>query len=142
VCLDFGCVQRYDDNSRQAFKEILHAISSGKRGIELWSVIEEKLLIPPGTSESLKDIFLEYLLFVMEPLLAPQPFRFSRVYTSKVSEYSVKMKRDFAKQFLNIRWREPKREGLAPLVRILFGLCSLLAALEAEGDWRSLSLKA
>ena len=43
-----------------------------------------------------------------------------------------------AKHLLSMGWREPKREGLVMLSRVLFGLNSLLAHLGASADWRQI----
>ena len=54
---------------------------------------------------------------------------------------AMQTKMTVAKNLLRIGWREPKRHGLVLLSRILFGMNSLLASLEAEADWRSMLLE-
>ena len=51
------------------------------------------------------------------------------------------MKLQIFKSLFHRGWREPKRDGLILLGRILFGSNSLLAALGAEHDWRALLLE-
>ena len=138
VFLDFGCVQRYDDDSRDAFRTLITAILAGRRGDALWRVIAETLQFPGSVSGPLREIIEEYLLFCFKPALDPQPFRYTREYTSQLSELTFQAKMKILKNLLRIGWKEPKRAGLVMLSRILFGMNSLLAALEAEGDWRRL----
>lgn len=142
VFLDFGSVQRYDEESRGALRTLVRAILSDTKREELWAVLETTLLIAPGTSENVKNAFLEYLFVVLEPILAEQPYRFTAEFTSQVASLSAELKLNMAKSLLQTKWREPKREGLSPLVRILFGLNTVLAGLEAESDWRTLISKA
>lgn len=136
--IDFGCVQTYDDDTREAFARLITAVLDGARGDDLWAVVAETLQFPDDTSEPLREIIVEYLLFCFEPVIAPQPFRYTEAYTSQLSELTMNAKLKIAKNVLRIGWREPKRQGLILLSRILFGMNSLLASLEAEGDWREL----
>ncbi|MEZ4749834.1 MAG: AarF/ABC1/UbiB kinase family protein [Bdellovibrionota bacterium] len=138
VFLDFGFVQRYEDSDRKALQQTLRALLNGARGEALWKTIEKELLIPTGTSPNIQTLLLDYILFVAEPYVGSQPFRFSTEFTSKVSELSTQTKLKLAKDIFKSQWHEPKRKGISPLVRILFGLNSLLAALEAENDWREI----
>lgn len=138
VFLDFGCVQEFDDETRQAFAHLIGEVLDGKRGPALWDVIAETLQFPDDTSAPLRELIVDYLLFCFEPAIAPQPYRYTIDYTSQLSELTMHAKMTIAKNVLRIGWREPKREGLILLSRILFGMNSLLAALEAEADWRAL----
>ncbi|MCA9715569.1 MAG: AarF/ABC1/UbiB kinase family protein [Myxococcales bacterium] len=136
VFLDFGCVQRYDDDSRAAFTRLIRAILEGRREDALWRVVADSMQFPSAVSKTLREIIEEYLLFCFEPAIAPQPYRYTRAYTSRLSELTMQMKLKIFKNLLRIGWKEPKRAGLVMLSRILFGMNSLLASLEAEGDWR------
>ena len=136
VFLDFGCVQRFDEDSRAAFRRLIDAILTGRRGPALWRVIADSLQFPDGTSKALQELTEEYILFCFEPALAPQPFRFTRDYTTQLSQVTIDAKLKIAKSMLSMGWREPKREGVVMLGRILFGMNSLLAALESQADWR------
>lgn len=136
VFLDFGCVQYFDEASRLAFREVIDAILDGQRGPALWTVIAQALEFPEDTSAPLREIIEKYILFCFEPALSPQPFRYTRDYTKRLSELTIEAKMTIAKNLLRDGWREPKRHGLVLLSRILFGMNSLLATLEAEGDWR------
>ncbi len=142
IFLDFGCVQRYDEASRAAFRRLIEAILEGRRGEALWRVIAETLEFPDSVSLPLREIIEDYLLYCFKPALDPQPFRYTRAYTSQLSELTMQMKLKIFKNLFRIGWKEPKRAGLVMLSRILFGMNSLLAALEAEGDWRARLLAA
>jgi predicted unusual protein kinase regulating ubiquinone biosynthesis (AarF/ABC1/UbiB family) len=138
VFLDFGCVQRFDAESRDAFRTLITAILEGRRGAELWAILAQTLRFPDGTSPLLREIIEEYVLYCFKPIIDPQPFRYTREYTSQMSELTIQVKMKILKNLLRIGWREPKREGLVLLSRILFGMNSLLAVLGAEADWRAL----
>lgn len=122
----------------RALSRVIEAILDGRRGSELWTVLAEGLEFPEDTSAPLRENIETYVLYCFEPALAPQPYRYTRDYTTR--------KMTVAKSLLRIGWREPKRHGLISLNRILFGMNSLLAALEAEAGWRpmlrELSLRA
>lgn len=138
VFLDFGCVQYYEDETRAAFTRLIEAIVEGRRGDELWEVIAASMEFPDDTSRPLRGLIEEYILFCFEPAIAPQPFRYTRDYTQRLSELTMNAKMTVAKNLLRIGWREPKRQGLVMLSRILFGMNSLLASLQAEGNWREM----
>jgi predicted unusual protein kinase regulating ubiquinone biosynthesis (AarF/ABC1/UbiB family) len=138
VFLDFGCVQYFDDDSRRAMRQVVDAILDGATGEPLWSVLAAALEFPADTSAPLRELIEKYVLYCFEPVLAPQPFRYTREYTTRLSELTIEAKLTVAKNLLRFGWREPKRHGLVMLSRILFGMNSVLATLEAEADWRSL----
>lgn len=138
VFLDFGCVQYFDEDSRQAFRAVIEAILDGRRGPALWAVLADALEFPEGTSAPLREIIEKYIVYCFEPALEPQPYRYTRDYTTRLSALTIEAKLTIAKNLLRIGWREPKRRGLVLLSRILFGMNSVLASLEAEADWRAL----
>ncbi|KIG18594.1 ABC1 family protein [Enhygromyxa salina] len=138
VFLDFGCVQYFDEDSRRAFRRVIDAILAGSEGPQLWAVLAEALEFPDDTSAPLREIIETYVRYCFEPVLAPQPYRYTREYTTRLSQITLEAKLTVAKNLLRIGWREPKRHGLVLLSRILFGMNSLLASLEAEADWRTL----
>ncbi|NVB41010.1 AarF/ABC1/UbiB kinase family protein [Pseudenhygromyxa sp. WMMC2535] len=137
VFLDFGCVQTFDEDARAAFRGVITAILSGDRGPALWRALAAGLEFPEDCSEPLREIIERFVLYCFEPVLAPQPYRYTRDYTTRLSELTFEIKMTVAKNLLRIGWREPKRRGLVLLSRILFGMNSLLASLEAEADWRA-----
>jgi hypothetical protein len=138
VFLDFGCVQYFDEDSRSAMRRVIDTILSGATGADLWPVLAAALEFPADTSAPLRELIEKYVLYCFEPVLAPQPYRYTREYTTRLSELTIEAKLTVAKNLLRFGWREPKRHGLVMLSRILFGMNSVLATLEAEADWRSL----
>ena len=120
---------------------LIRAVLDGQRGEALWSVIVECLQFPTDTAAPLKALLEELLLFCFRPALAPQPFEFNREYTQQLSELILKANVTIWKGMLTTGWRDPKREGLVMLSRVLFGAMSLLSALNAEGPWRALILE-
>lgn len=138
VFLDFGCVQYFDAEGRAAMRAVIEAVLDGQRGEALWTVIAAALEFPDDTSLPLRELIERYVLYCFEPALQPQPYRFTREYTSRLSELTIDAKMTIAKHLLKVGWRDPQRRGLSLLSRILFGMNSLLATLEAEADWRTL----
>jgi len=142
VFLDFGCVQYFDDEARAAMRSVIEAILAGRRGDELWSVLAPALEFPADTSTPLRELIVRYVLYCFEPVVQGQPYRYTREYTARLAQLTMDAKLTVAKNLLRMGWREPKRRGLVMLSRILFGLNSLLATLEAEADWRTALLAA
>lgn len=139
VFLDFGCVQYYDDDSRRALRAVWDALLAGKRAEDLWPVLSMVLKLEREAPSVMRAIITDYVMLCFEPVLAPQPFKFTQRFTRKLSERTMKAKMEVAKSLLKTRWEEPKREGLVHFSRILFGLFSILADLRAEADWRALA---
>jgi predicted unusual protein kinase regulating ubiquinone biosynthesis (AarF/ABC1/UbiB family) len=138
VFLDFGCVQYFDDDARRAIRRVVDAILDGVRGEALWPVLTAAFQFPDDTSAPLREIIEKYGVYCFEPALEPQPYRYTHDYTRRLSELTFEAKMTVAKHLLRVGWRDPKRHGLVMLSRILFGMNSLLATLEAEADWRRL----
>lgn len=135
VFLDFGCVQHFDPEARAALRSVARSILAGERGEALWRVLREAMQFPEDTAPTLREIIEDYVLFCFEPAVEAQPYRYTRDYTSRLSALTFEAKKTIAMNLLRIGWREPKREGLVLLSRILFGLNSVLASLEARGQW-------
>src|SRR5690606_7633767 len=84
VFLDFGFVQRYGAEDREAFGHLLRAVAGGAQGDGLWTTLEQTLLIPPGTSPEGRDAVLQSVAVLAEPLLASGPYRYTPEYTTRV----------------------------------------------------------
>lgn len=142
VFLDFGCVQRYGHATRVALRELCTALVNGLGGDALWEIASRALELNPAMPTAQRELTMDYLGFCFEPVLAKQPFRYTPEYTARLSAITAKTKMALLKTAIQHGWHEPKREGLVMFSRILFGMNSLLAALKAESDWRTLVSKA
>ena len=138
VFLDFGCVQSFDLDTRAAMRGVVDAVLDDPSDANLWPALAAAMQFPAEVTDPLRAIVLDYVRFCFEPVLAPQPYRYTREFTSRLSQVTFEAKKTVAKNLLRIGWQEPKRHGLVLLSRILFGLNSVLATLEAEADWRTL----
>jgi hypothetical protein len=118
---------------------MIASILDGITGDELWEVLQRSLQIGEGTSKEVSELLTDYALYCCLPNLSqPQPFKFNSKFTKGIADLTLKTKLTLAKTFLKGGWREPKLEGLVQFNRILFGLYSILADLEAEADWNQI----
>lgn len=138
VFLDFGCVQHYSDESRAALRQVIAAVLAGKHGDALWNELVSALQFRPGEHDAIRQQTEDLLLFCFKPVLDPQPFTFTRAYTSAVADMVFQLKFKVAKHVVRSGWQEPKLEGLVLLTRIIVGMNSILARMEATADWRAL----
>lgn len=138
VFLDFGCVQRYDSVATASLRELRDGALAELTGPDLWAVIHRTLMMEGEPDPWIQDLLGDYLAFCFRPVTAPQPFRFTKAYTAEISELGLRAKMKMARHIFKTRWHEPKLDGAGHFVRIIFGLYSLLAEIEAEGDWRAL----
>ena len=67
--------------------------------------------------------------------MTPQPYRYSRDFTSRLANRTMEMKLLVAKKIFKVGIFDTKRPGSVFLHRINFGLNSILAQLGAEADW-------
>ena len=92
--------------------------------------------------EDLWKLAESYVLYVFEPALATQPFQFTKRYTQQLATLTLDAKLLLARKMFTRTFSEPKNRGLVFMHRIMFGLGSLLTALRAQSDWRSLMKRA
>ncbi len=133
--LDFGCVQTYDRDSLERFARARNLAGRGVRGAAFREAAIAAYGLPREADEELWQGFEDYLYLSFEPLLAPQPYRYSRDYTTRLARRTADMKLLVAKKLLKTGIFDTKRPGAVFLHRINFGLNSILAQLGAVGDW-------
>ena len=85
----------------------------------------------PSTWEILED----FAILTLEPLSAPQPYRFERSYTERLTRRVLAAKLALSKGALRHGVPVPRTRGIVFISRVSFGLANLLATLEAEEDW-------
>jgi predicted unusual protein kinase regulating ubiquinone biosynthesis (AarF/ABC1/UbiB family) len=136
--LDFGCVQRYPEETLRAFRTVREAAKEGLRGAPFQKLLVEAYGLPADFDQEEWEFMEEFVRACFWPLLAPQPYRYDRAYTQRLADLSLRGARVGARKALQKGVWEAKRPGLLFLNRINFGLNSLLAALGAEADWYAL----
>lgn len=133
--LDFGCVQTYDRASLERFAHVRNLAHAGTRGAAFREAAIDAYGLPREADDELWQAFEDYLYLSFEPLLAPQPYRYSRDYTGRLATRTAEMKLLVAKKIFKVGIFDTKRPGSVFLHRINFGLNSILAQLGAEADW-------
>lgn len=133
--VDFGCVQRYEPETLEAFRSVWIQLLGGARGAELQRTLAHAYQLPDNLDEEVWRFIEEYIVCSFEPLLAPQPYRYSRAFTEKVAKKAFEGKMMLARKMLKLGIFEAKQQGIVFMYRINFGLNSILAALGAEADW-------
>jgi predicted unusual protein kinase regulating ubiquinone biosynthesis (AarF/ABC1/UbiB family) len=128
--LDFGCVSRLDPESLEGFVEIAGAAVDGDAP-RLAAVFHRLGFVEAGGPSA--EELLAFYRPTFESLIAPQPFRMTTAFAASVLDLlsPIGPKGTVGRQF-----------NLPPpfllTMRIYIGLFSVLAALEAEADWRAI----
>ncbi len=133
--VDYGCVQRYDENTLTAFRQVWTEMVSGVRGQPLRSLLAKAYRLPESLDEEIWDFIEDYIITSFEPLLSTQPYRYERAFTEKVASKAMEGKLLMARKVLKHGVFEAKQPGIVFMYRINFGLNSILATLGAEADW-------
>jgi predicted unusual protein kinase regulating ubiquinone biosynthesis (AarF/ABC1/UbiB family) len=133
--LDFGCVQRYDLETRMALSRVRWQAAEGVRGPELYQGMREAYGLPADVDEEELEFLEKYVLLAIEPVLEDRVFRYDREYTERLAALSVKGSMLGARKVVRKGIREAKRPGLVFLNRIQYGLASVLASMGAEANW-------
>lgn len=137
--LDYGCVQRFSRVALADLTRARHAVVAGVRGKALRPLLTKAYGVPEDVvDEEVWALLEEYVLASFEPLIAPQPFRYDRSYTERLTRVTLKAKVTLAKKLFKLGIRETKQPGVVFMQRINFGLNSILATLGAEEDWPAL----
>jgi predicted unusual protein kinase regulating ubiquinone biosynthesis (AarF/ABC1/UbiB family) len=130
--LDFGCVKRFTAEQIEIMKETERAIIAGDGGRLLAASREQGLLHGDDalTGEDLLDFYRPSYAYV----LAPQPFTYTNEYAATVVQRHVDMWGSTGEVL--------RRIDVPPdyvfLGRIMVGLVSVLAGLNATGDFAAL----
>jgi predicted unusual protein kinase regulating ubiquinone biosynthesis (AarF/ABC1/UbiB family) len=133
--LDHGCVQRYDRQTLAGFAAVRAAAARGLRGDALYAEACAAYGLPARVDAELRAAMADYLVLSFEPLLAPQPYRYGRDYTARLGRRTAEVKLLVGKKLLKSGIFDLDTPGAVFLLRINFGLNSVLADLGATADW-------
>ncbi len=134
--LDFGCVQRFPMEVADAMAALRVGFVEGASSSDLRELADTAMGLPELDDE-LWGLFEGYLRLTMEPMMAPQPYRFTRAYTARLTRLGLEAKQLAIKKALRHGIQATRTPGLVFMGRINFGLSSILAQLGAEADWPS-----
>lgn len=132
--LDFGCVQHFPMEVADAMAALRVGFVEGASSEDLRALADVAMGLPE-MDEELWGLFEGYLRLTMEPMMAPQPYRFTRAYTAKLTKLGLEAKQLAIKKALRHGIQATKTPGLVFMGRINFGLASILAQLGAQADW-------
>ena len=138
ICfLDFGCVQPFTETQIAGIRAIRYAATDGAPDAVLRPLCIQHFGLQEDLDDALWTLFKRYLALSFEPLMARQPWTFTRDYTSRLLELGVEAKIVMAKQALKGGLKDPESPGIVFLTRLNFGVATLLANLGAKADWPS-----
>jgi predicted unusual protein kinase regulating ubiquinone biosynthesis (AarF/ABC1/UbiB family) len=143
VWLDFGCVKEIPDwmsrAIRRYFRAAIRATRSGAQSdwAEFDEAIREAFRLDPG-DRVVYDLARDFLLYCLRPYLRDEPFHFTPAYTGE----SIDRILDGAKATAFPKGSLPRIPNLPPipadftfLNRLQWGFFSVLAMLQARGNW-------
>lgn len=136
--IDHGCVQRYSHETLLGFATVRNAAADGARGDALYHAACKAYGLPEAADAELRVAIADYLVLSFEPLLAPQPYLYSRDYTGRLGRSTANVKLLVAKKMMRTGLFDLGTPGAVFLLRINFGLNSVLADLGACADWPQL----
>lgn len=134
--LDYGCVQPIAVDARRDIGALLRTALDGH---DLAAPARLALGITDVDAKS-EEATTEIVRLVLAPILAPQPYRFTRGFAADISRAVIDAKASLATRYLTRRGTfKVEREGVMFVVRNLFGLATIWGTLEAQGDFRALT---
>jgi len=134
--LDYGCVQPIDEPARRDIAVLLRTAMDGGQ------LLQPALRAMGVTQldEASAAATVPILDKALEPLVAAQPYRFTRDYALDITRAVIDAKLKLGARYLTRRGRfVVERQGVMFVVRNLFGLASILGTLRAEGDFRGMA---
>jgi predicted unusual protein kinase regulating ubiquinone biosynthesis (AarF/ABC1/UbiB family) len=134
--IDFGCVQRYTNETRTGVTALRDAVVAGTRGPALRGPMDAAFGLPKDhMDDAMWDLLEQYILLTLEPLVAPQPYQFGSDYTARMAKFTIEAKLSMTKKWLKLGFHDARAEGVVFMSRINFGLSSILAKLQTQADW-------
>jgi predicted unusual protein kinase regulating ubiquinone biosynthesis (AarF/ABC1/UbiB family) len=135
--LDYGCVQPIDGAARRDIAELLRAAIEHR---DLEGPMRAALGIT-SMDRATRDAAVAIVERVLQPIVAPQPYRFTPEFATDISRSVIDAKAKLAARYVTRRGElVAERPGVMFIVRNLFGLATIWGELEAEGDFRALAL--
>jgi predicted unusual protein kinase regulating ubiquinone biosynthesis (AarF/ABC1/UbiB family) len=123
--VDFGCVKELDGGFVSTWRRYLKAVLEEDRGAARDLLIEMGYVISPDAFDF--EYQFELMRLISKPWLENGPFRFDRAYVSAIWSR-------ITRNNVNIPRLRLPRDWLF-VNRLQWGLYSVLAALETQGDW-------
>lgn len=136
--LDFGCVQRFSPAAVRRFLRVRQHVVAGDCESPAFRELAREVWGLPELDEEEWGYLADYLRAVYAPVLSA-PFRFDRAYTERLADLSLRGAFLGARKALRKGVREARTPGLVFLTRITYGFTSVLAQLEAEGDFAAIT---
>src|SRR5207249_2689180 len=87
--IDFGCVQRFDADAVEGFRNVRRYAKSGARGAPFRGAMRQAYGIHEDLDEEQWEFLERYVLCCFEPALADRPYRFDRAYTQRLLDLSI-----------------------------------------------------
>ncbi len=139
--IDYGCVQRYSPERAALLRDLRDAVLTGMEGPPFQDLLLKVFGVPERIDDEVMELFEQYMHLSMQPITAPQPYRFTREYCQQLLKLGMEAKLVLTRKMFtraNVNIFDVEDTGMAFLGRINFGLGSILATLGAEGDFRAL----
>ena len=141
--IDYGCVQRYTPEQAEAFGELREALAAGTQDAQFGPLFHRTLPIAEDMDEEMEALVEGYLRRAFEPIIAEQPYRYTREYSAALLSEGMEVKAVMTRKLLRGQRAYPidleqGDGGFAFLGRIVFGLASILATLDTEADFRAM----
>lgn len=135
--IDFGCVQPFSEEQVEGFRTIRFAITDGTVTEHTFRQLAIRHMgLPESVDDELLNLLRRYLTLTYLPVMAQQPWRYTREYTQQLTQLGLEAKTTVARVAMRGGLANPDSPGLVFLNRLTFGLTTILANLQAEADWR------
>jgi predicted unusual protein kinase regulating ubiquinone biosynthesis (AarF/ABC1/UbiB family) len=143
ICfIDFGCVQTFAPEQIEGLRAVRHHAINKSPDHILRPLCVAHFGLPPNQSDALWHIFKRYLDLSFVPLTAQQPWTFSRDYTSQLTEFALEAKMEIAKEAVKGGLQDPQSPGIVFLMRLNYGVTTLLANMGARANWHQALIEA
>jgi predicted unusual protein kinase regulating ubiquinone biosynthesis (AarF/ABC1/UbiB family) len=129
VVLDYGCIKYFPEPMMHTWRRLVRAHLDGDRAAFCRGLVELGFF-EPGTPLD-ADALFDYFGYFYEPFRIDREFTFTRDYNAKSFEMIFQPKGDIAK--LHKQMNMPR--DFVFVNRIQWGVYSLLAQLDAHGNW-------
>lgn len=146
ILLDFGCVKEISEAMSAKMRRYVRAaiVASQSDAAEDWAEYEaavgDALRLDEGDAE-VASFYREYLLFILEPILADEPFAFTPDFVARSNDLLLERKRElvFGKGKLpRVPKLPPMPADYTFINRLQWGFYSVLTRLRANVNWNSL----
>lgn len=134
--LDYGCVQPIDADARADLRALVHQ-ALGRGDV---TMATERAFGITDVDDVSRQALAEIAPLMLAPILADQPYHFTRAYAADITRVVIDMKKKLATRYLARRSRiTMNREGVMFVMRTLIGLASIWGTIEPRADFNSLT---